>query len=584
MSDTASTTPANPGRRRSIQAGLAGTAAALASTRVATPVHAKDLPRPPWTAPFMVELPACVIKETVDALTPVPTGTNDVVGEAGRDPHVYWADFPPRKFYKLDVKPGEHWLHPHLPKQTIWGYDGMFPGPTFVERYGVPVLVRIYNKLPWNSPGPGSPEISTHLHNLHCASASDGFPGDYYSETQYGPTIERPGAFRDHHYPNRYAGFRDPRYAPEGDSSEALGTLWYHDHCLHSTGGNVYRGLAGFYLLFDDVDNGDENDKESPTALRLPSGVGKYDIPMVFNDPRIDSSGYMVFDKFENDGHLGNVFCVNGKIQPYFKVERRKYRLRMLCGSIARVYEFYLTDKNGVNQGFTYIANDGNLLPSPLFNQRKVALAPAERADIVIDFAKYPLGTQLYLVNRLIQKDGRGPDGPLVNVRGSDGLLVAPGLQVMRFDIDKEPPETDVSQVPGSLRPLPSMNLRDVAKERTWKFDRENDVWTVNGKQFDEKVPVVKVKRDSAEIWRLQVKGNWTHPIHIHLEEFRILSRNGKLPQPHERGRKDVMALSSGEEARIFIQFRDFQGKYVMHCHNLTHEDHNMMVFFEVVD
>jgi FtsP/CotA-like multicopper oxidase with cupredoxin domain len=279
---------------------------------------------------------------------------------------------------------------------------------------------------------------------------------------------------------------------------------------------------------------------------------------------------------------LGNKFCVNGKIQPYMKVERRKYRFRMLCASVSRFYEFYLTDRNGLNQAFTYIGNDGNLLPNPLLNQRKVALAPAERADVVIDFSKFPVGTQLFLVNRLIQTDGRGPEGPLENIRGSDGLLTAPGVQIMRFDIDRDPPEPDVSRVPNMLRPLPPVSFSEVVKERTWKFDKENEIWTVNGKIFDVDDPAARVKRGTAEIWTLFGKGNWHHPVHIHMEEFRILSRNGRMPPPHERGRKDVVSLAPGEEARVFIRFRDFLGKYVMHCHNLIHEDHDMMVRFDV--
>jgi FtsP/CotA-like multicopper oxidase with cupredoxin domain len=272
---------------------------------------------------------------------------------------------------------------------TIWGYDRMFPGPTFVERYGVASVVRIRNNLLKDAQGPGSPQISTHLHNLHCASASDGYPADFYPRS-IGPT----GVFRDHHYPNCLAGCDDARYqATHGDTRESLGTLWYHDHCLYFTAQNVYRGLAGFYLLFDALDNGDET---NPAGLRLPSGVGRYDIPLLFNDPRIDSSGYVQFDQFENDGHLGNVFCVNGKAYPYFPVERRKYRLRLLNASITRFYEFYLCTSTGANQPFDYIANDGNLLPAPLRNQRSVALAPAERADIVVDFSGWPAGTKLF--------------------------------------------------------------------------------------------------------------------------------------------------------------------------------------------
>ena len=136
--------------------------------------------------------------------------------------------------------------------------------------------------------------------------------------------------------------------------------------------------------------------------------------------------------------------------------------------------------------------------------------------------------------------------------------------------------------MPDTLRELPEFSTREAVRERTWEFDRENDVWTVNGRIFDETRPAATVKCGTAEIWRLKGKGSWHHPVHIHMEEGRILTRNGKPPPPHERGRKDVFVLNPGEEVRIFIRFRDFEGRYVMHCHNLIHEDHDMMVRFDV--
>ncbi len=549
------------GRRRTLQAGLVA-AAAITSSQAPTPALAKDPPRPRRLTPFVVPLALPPVKQTVAALTPA-TGEQPCAGEARRVPHQIWDS--PRRYYELDVGPGTHSFHPEMPPQTIWGYDRIFPGPTFVERYGTPSIVRIHNNLRPDANGPGTPQITTHLHNLHCASISDGFPVDFY------PGTNEPGLFRDHHYPHACAG---------GDEREALGTLWYHDHCLFFTAANVYRGLAGFYLLFDHIDTGDENDP-SPTALRLPGGVGRYDIPLLINDPRIDASGYLLYDQFENDGHLGNVFCVNGKISPYFKVERRKYRFRLLNASLARFYEFYLCTSAGASQPFDYIANDGNLLPAPLRNERKVALAPAERGEIVVDFSAWPVGTRLYLVNRLAQTDGRGPAQGLGNPRGADGLLTAAGTQILRFDIDADPPVPDASRVPDKLRDLPPM--LESTRTRSWEFDRENDVWTVNGKLFDEVEPAARIKRGNPEIWRLRGKGSWHHPVHIHMEEGRILSRNGKPPPPHERGRKDVFVLHPGEEVRVYIRFRDYLGRYVMHCHNLIHEDHDMMVQFEIV-
>ena len=582
-------------RRTSMQIAAAAAAAGLiANENFIAPARAGDPPRGPATTAFMDELQVYKAKDPVASLSPLSTEIANVGGgECGRDAHQRRNDWPAQKFYTLETKVGWHKFHAQLAPQEIWGYDGILPGPTFVARYGEPIIVRNYNQLPTNSFGFGSPEISTHLHNLHCASESDGYAGDWYRADPIkgkGETLSASGSYKDHHYPNCYAGY-DAYRATNGDPREALGTLWYHDHRQFYTAANCYRGLTGFYLLFDHIDSGNELDP-TPGALRLPSGVGKYDIPLGIQDIALDASGRLFFDQFENKGFLGNKFCVNGKIQPFFNVERRKYRFRLLNSSLARFYEFYLTDNRGGNKSYTYIANDGNLLPAPL-TMSKIQIAPSQRGDIVIDFAQYPLGTELFLVNRLIQTDGRGPEGPETNTRNANGMLTRAGTQILRFNVTSDAPEVrgldnlltrDPSRVPPMLRGLPDIVMGEVAARRTFEFDKVNEVWTVNGKIFDVNTPVVKPKRGTAEIWTLKGKGSWHHPVHIHMEEFRILTRDGVAPPMHERGRKDTVVLAPGEEVRIFIRFRDFLGKYMMHCHNLTHEDHEMMIRFDVVE
>ena len=599
-SPSASPTPASQfalNRRRSLQIGVATAATGLlVSGQTTNHAEAKDLPRGPTTTPFMDALVVGRRKDPVGSLNPASSATARTAdGECGRNPHQRRDELPARKFYELEVKAFDHKFHNDLPWQRLWGFDSMFPGPTFIERYGEPTIVRIHNKLPTSAQhvGFGSPEISTHLHNLHCASESDGYAADFYSSTKHGPTLTGKGAYMDHHYPHCYAGYDNPKFkdsngALRGDPCEALGTLWYHDHREDFTAANCYRGLMGFYLLFDHIDSGNELDPSS-TALRLPSG--DYDIPLMISDFLFDSSGNVEFDQFATKGILGNKFCINGKIQPKFSVKPRKYRFRLLDGSLSRFYELYLTDGDGKNYPFTYIANDGNLLPAPL-GTSKVRLAPAERGDIVIDFANFPMNKPLYLVNRLIQEDGRGPEDAGTNVRDAKGDLRAKGTQLMRFDIDSpaQPVQNykgvmtnDPSEVPPALRALPLMTPGEAVKTRNFRFDKENEVWTVNGKLFDYSKPTITVKKGTAEIWELEGNGNWHHPVHIHMEEFRILSRNGRPPPPHEAGRKDVVVLEPGEKVRIFIRFRDFTGKYMMHCHNLVHEDHSMMIRFDIV-
>jgi len=165
-----------------------------------------DAATSPPTRPFVVELPIPPVAQAVQTLDPAP----------GPAAHQRFFDFPPRLFYETHQKEAKHSFHPDLPENLIWGFDGIFPGPTFHARYGEPIIVRFHNDLPANHVGFGIPETSTHLHNAHAASESDGFPTDFFFS----------GQCKDNHYPNIYAG---------GDPREALGTLWYHDHRVDFT-------------------------------------------------------------------------------------------------------------------------------------------------------------------------------------------------------------------------------------------------------------------------------------------------------------------------------------------------------------
>jgi FtsP/CotA-like multicopper oxidase with cupredoxin domain len=522
---------------------------------------------PPYTVPYLEALPVHRPKAPVAMLTPAPQEYPHA-DEAGRDPHQGWTRFPFLKTYAMVVKQAMHSFHPHLPTQIIWGYDGTLPGPTIVAYMGEPVIVRYYNKLPRDVNSFGSPEISTHLHNGHSASESDGYAGNYFSPTIAGPTLTRAGKYYDCHYPNAYAG-TDRWPESGGDYREGLGTLWYHDHRENFTAANVYKGLSGFYLLFDQLDTGNEKDP-SPTALRLPSGVGVYDIPLVIHNPKFDAGGLRIFDQFDTEGFIGNKITVNGKIAPFFKVASRKYRFRILNGSTSRFYDLVVR-RGSTDLPFHVIANDGNLLPAPV-PATSIQIAPAERIDIVVDFSTSPIGSELFLMDRIVQDSGRGPE-PLLNLAGN---------ALMRFDVDRT--AADKSRVPSVLRPLPPIDLTAVKQQRVFRFKRENGVWLVNDQVFDPEKAAFKVKRGTAEIWDLGGTGGWHHPVHIHVEEGRILSRGGKAPAPVEAGRKDVYVLHPEQSVKVWMQFRDFTGKYMMHCHNLIHEDHSMMLRFDVED
>ena len=441
------------------------------------------IPPSPPTTPWRLELPdRFAPMVSLDNLSPAPAGEpNSGSGECRRADHQRWAEFfgpgpltPDRTdldLYEMTARERSDWVfHPDYPQQRVWGFEGRTArgrelNPTIMARYGRPVICRLFNGLPADHVGFGTPEISLHLHNLHTPSESDGFPGDYFSATKAGPTLGGPGIFKDHFYPNVYAGL--DQYGGIGDSREALGTLWYHDHTLDFTAPNASRGLAGFYLLFDHLDSGDEHDP-TPGALRLPSHP--YDYPLVFQDKRFDAGGVHFFDQMNPEGILGDKITVNGMIEPVLRVARRKYRLRLLNAGPTRFYEFYLVTAGNAARSFSHIGNDGNLLPAPLTRDR-VRLGVAERADIVVDFSRFPLGTVLYLVNRLRQDDTRGPK----DVR-------APGTRVLKIIVDRPAPEPDVSVVPGTLRPLPPLDPAEIASApvRRWVFARKNGLWTVN--------------------------------------------------------------------------------------------------------
>ena len=588
-------------RRQMLKLGMAGPAALLAAQSVLNTQDAvakSDSPSgggsgyklTPWKDKLVILPVAVPVVDKTKSQTLKRSKFFTQYPPAPLD-HQYsvYTDFAPKKFYHHRYTECDWQFHSELPKNKVWGWEGNFGGPTIMARYGEPILVRRTNCLDPFHVGYGNPTVSTHLHNAHTPAESDGNPLTEYQVY--------PGQYKDYHYPNVYAGFSlNQQFAPTGEPWEAQSTLWYHDHMLDYTSQNVYMGLAGFYLMFNEYDSGDETGTNAQnikkygkanyakTNFRLPSG--EFDIPLIFIDMKFDAKGKRLFDLFNLDGVLGDKITVNGKIQPYHKVAKRKYRLRLLNSGPSRFYCFSFSNK----MPFKVIGIDGNLLPAPL-SMTKITLAPAERADIIVDFNDpnfpLPIGSKpessVYLLNTLEQVDGRGPKGE---------TLPAPD-QLIRFDVDRN--EDDPSLVPSKFYPLPPIPpaklalsglsslldvgvQKDTTADRVFRFDRSLGAWTVNGNIYDPTVVSAVIPLNAEEVWEIQGGGDWSHPVHIHFEEFRILSRNGMPPPAQEGGRKDVIYLHPGEVVRIFMRFRDFHGQFVMHCHNVVHEDHAMMV------
>jgi spore coat protein A len=396
----------------------------------------------------------------------------------------------------------------------IWGYAGVWPGPTLEVTRGRAAQVRVHNRL--------SEPMSVHNHGICSPPDSDGHPLD----------LIRPGAFKDYHYPNQ----------------QAAGTYWLHDHAFGLTGAHVYRGLASFYIVRDPAED----------ALGLPSG--EFDLPIVLQDRLLDAENaleYRVDTGSITTGFLGNTLCANGVHTPYLDVRARKYRFRLLNGANARNLRLALGD----GSAFTVVACDGALLRAPV-RVNAVELAPAERADIVIDFARYPLGTQLLLTNT-------DPTWPVVP-------------DVLRFQVLAS--EKDTSRVPARLAHIEPLDPKRAAVTRKIRFQLSDGKWTLNGLRYDPGRIDFRPRLGSTEVWELvNDEATQMHPFHQHLVPFQILDINGRPPPPEQGGWKDTVAVPPHGTARIIMRFAGYTGVYVFHCHKLEHEDHAMMLQQEVV-
>jgi FtsP/CotA-like multicopper oxidase with cupredoxin domain len=529
----------------------------------------------------------------------------------GSDCFQFFNQYPPQKYFVQRIRANNNFRicsDTNIPAQKIWGFNlggtdpldvGTFPGPTLVSRYQEPWLVRRFNELPTQSQngGFGVPEMSTHLHNFHSGPESDGGPCRWFFRGQY----------FDYYWTAQQAGFAST-HPPNGDINESLSTMWYHDHRIDHTAENTYKGLEGFHLIFNQFDTGNET-----TGFRLPS-YPQFDIPIILTDKLLDpSTGKICFDTFDFKGLLGDIQLANGIIQPYLNVNKRRYRFRVLNGGPSRFYELFLTDplSPNIQIPFWVIANDGNLLPKPI-QVTSFRLSVAERYDIIIDFnqVKSLIGshTKVRLENRLEQKDGQGPECNVFSGGDPDGTYC------VEFRIGAA--VTDNSVNPATLPSyytLPSIITPRIT--RNFEFDRDNGQWVINEKFANCNDIRFAVTQNSAENWVfINPRDDWQHPIHVHLEEHQILSRvnsgghhssrsgdsygdrgdcnfgggGGGISTTRpgvpnvEVSRKDVTRLQFDEDAKVFFRFRDFRGDWPMHCHNTVHEDHAMMLLFEV--
>ncbi len=613
-------------------------------------------------------------------------------------------------------------FHPKMPIQnhkTLWTFDGTFPPKLLVGRYGEAILMRQYNATPIDvaaNRGFGVHNLSTHEHNGHNPAESDGFTNAFTF----------PGQFSDYRWPMQLAGYdtvntaaTDPRAAfpctpgetlfvhddvgngiktcgangriqLRGDWRETMSTHWFHDHMLDFTAQNVYKGSAAMFNYYSAVDRGNEALNDG-VNLRLPSGSAlswgnrDYDVNLMIADKAWDAQGQLLFNVFNLDGFLGDRVLTNFLYKPYFEVRARRYRFRILNGSVSRYFRFALVKKvqgtggefqgpagSGISYsrvGFHLIANDGNIMQHaiPFDGTRDLdgdgnaaehkgvlpAQAIAERYDIVVDFASQGLvpGDRLYVVNILEHRDGQKAGGAvsLASILsgayasgtsstdcgwscssggswgGGSGGSSDPGvgrileLRVVAYsgtDVSMNPRDYE----PGKLQMIPlSIDRNDPrltnARRRTFKFDQSRDddtPWQIatdggQGLGMDPRrvsaAPQLATGPTFAgfngvgangfdavgtlERWSLSGSSRWSHPVHIHFEEGLILSRDGRTPPLWEMfARKDMYRLGpeegSSENLEVALRFREFAGTYMEHCHNTQHEDHAMLLRWDL--
>ncbi len=526
-------------------------------------------------------------------------------------------------------------FHPSFPVQnpnSVWTFDGTMPPKLLMARYGEPILFRHFNALPIDvaaNNGFGTHTLTTHEHNGHNPAESDGYTAAFFF----------PGQFYDYHWPMVLGGHdsinttaTDPRAAMaggtggtnriRGDWHETMSTHWFHDHMLDFTAQNVYKGSAAMMNYYSAIDRGREGASchyadRANVNLCLPSGTAldwgnrDYDVNLMIADKAWDANGQLFFNVFNKDGFLGDRVLVNWTYKPFLNVRARRYRFRILNAAVSRYFKFAVVTEAGARVPFHMVGNDGNIMENavPFPNAQSQDLPQigiAERYDIVIDFKNFAAGTKLYLVNLLEHHDGTGPSAEVSLATAlSPTYLGDPAVgRILEFrvnaytGVDQSMNPVDYEVGKKTMIPTPTFSAAELAtaRQRTFQFSKANGTdahpWTIatdggQGFSMDQHRISAAPTKGSVEIWHLRGGAGWAHPVHIHFEEGKILSRGGNAPPLWEVGaRKDVYRLStfadSTNRVDLAIRFREFMGTYMEHCHNTQHEDNAMLLRWDI--
>ena len=536
---------------------------------------------------------------------------------------------------------------PTQDSDSIWTYGsgrgapGVLPPPLFQLRYGEPVVLRIYNNTPalrTQNGGFGRNETQFHFHNAHNGAESDGasnshhFPGTFY-DYRWSTTMARRDKINQ--------GATDPRASgPDdngglvnvaGDFREIQGTMWAHDHRFFFTAENVYKGNLSMVNMHSGPDRGHEGLQDG-INLRLPSGTHNskgwgnidFDVNLIVSDGATDGDGQYFFDIFDTDGFLGDIPLVNFQYAPFMRVLPRKYRFRFLSAGMSRFIQLQIADSSGNAIQFLQIANDGNLFVNPIPLTSLDQQGTAERYDIIVDFSRYKNGDTLTLVNSLLQTDGRKPDQQQKLSDALKGNNNDPAMgAIMQFrvvdslqsvddpTVTLKATDPDLSQVPNTLTEQIPIVTPDRTRVVMWGRSGNGDSkatgqctpdcdgeqftafpWTVivdGGQSHSMNANRVSLEYQtpgSIEHWTyVNEGGGWDHPIHLHFEEGITMNRgNQSIPNTELLARKDVWRLRPGGQVTFQIQFGEYGGAYVNHCHNTVHEDFALLMRIQLLN
>jgi FtsP/CotA-like multicopper oxidase with cupredoxin domain len=412
---------------------------------------------------------------------------------------------------------------------SVLGYqaNGIL-GPTIRIRSGANANINFRNNL--------SSKSNIHWHGLKVPADMDGHPEN----------IINPGSSFNYQF----------------SVNQRAALSWYHPHPDRDTGRQVFQGLAGLFII---------NDAEE-ASLNLPSGI--HELPLVIQDKRLSSSG-ITYNPSRSEivsGYMGETIIVNGESSPYVEIASMFYRLRILNGSNARIYNLALSN----NEGFTIIGNDGGLLRNPV-TVKNILLAPGERLDVLLNFTGKTLDTEFFLISEVFNNGG--------NSQGKQEF------KILKFKIIHS--LTDLFTIPATLSSFSQVSLSSSLKTRNFTINdmqmsggmNMSGSHKINGKSYESSRIDETVSANSTETWIFDnSNGIEPHPMHLHSVHFQVLERTGGRGQviASEGGYKDTVLVLPGEIVKIIVTFEDLKGIYVFHCHNLEHEDDGMMLQYQV--